>query len=39
MDTTIVIELFIGLGAICSLILLCSLVYLIRRERHRRRRT
>jgi len=39
MDTAIVIELFIGLGAVCSLILLCSLVYLIRRERHRRRRT
>ena len=37
MATTPIIELFIGLGATCSLILLCALVYLIRHERHRRR--
>lgn len=37
MVTTPIIELFIGLGAACSLILLCALVYLIRRERRRHR--
>ena len=34
--TTTFMVLLIGLGALCSLTLLCGLVYLIRHERRRR---
>lgn len=36
MVSTTVMILLIGLGAVCSLTLLCGLVYLIRHERRRR---